>query len=231
MNTDTLDDEMRGIFDRADELLQDLAQEYQACAQVSKVSERVKNLFHEVLVKVRSALDFAMNRIYSKHSTLRGKAKIKRGRNVGFPIYEDKDKFDNKLESLGLSHLETDNPGLYGKLLKSQPFETGTQKLMNFRDLSNLGKHVKFARQDCKVQNAKKITATNGAFAIFSVGSGCFDKQGKPVGPAADSKVEEVELATFTLSHKSGRVWEPCFFCQEFCLSTRRYIESLLPLI
>jgi len=231
MNPDTLDDEMKGIFDRADELTQNLAQEYQACAQQTEVSERAKNLFHEVLIKLRSALDFAMNRIYCKYTTLQGKNKTKQEHSAGFPIFENRKDFAKKLKGLGLSHLETDNPDLYGKLLKPQPFETGTQKLIEFRNLSNLGKHVKLARQDCKVQNAKKITAPNGVVTISTGASGCFDKQGKPVDPGPDYKVEEINLATFSLSHQSKELWEPWFFCRELCLDTRRYIESLLLLI
>lgn len=231
MNTDTLDDEMKGIFDRADELTQNLAQEYQECAQARKVSERAKNLFHEVLVKVRSALEFAMNRIYNEHTTLKDEKKATTERYVGFPICEKEGKFNKKLKDIGLSHLATANPGLYEKLLKPQPFKTGKQTLLILRDLSNLGKHVKLARQDCKVQNAKKITRANGVVNIFTKGCCYFDKYGKPVEPAADSEVEEIKLATFSLSHRSGTLWEPYFLCQTFCLDTPRYIKSLLPLI
>ena len=74
-----MDLEMQGILDRADELTKDLVQEYGACVQRGEVSERAKNLFHEVTIKIRSALDFVMNRIFKEYTNL------KDGKNIILP--------------------------------------------------------------------------------------------------------------------------------------------------
>ncbi len=223
-----LDDEISGIFDRADELTRDLVQEYELCVQAAKVSERAKNIFHEVLVKLRSVLDFAMHRLYDKHTALQGKQKIKGERQAGFPICDNEVDFHMKLKKLGLSCLQVGKPSLYKKLRQPQPFTTGKRDMRLLRDWSNLGKHVKLAMQNCKHQAARKITAPNGTFAILSEGAGVFDKDGKPVNPEPDCKVQEIITAMFSVNNEVNM---PDVFCLYLCQSSRRYMESLLPLI
>ena len=82
MRDDSVDPEMQGILDRTAELMRDLANEYDACGQRGKVSERAKNLFHEVLVKIRSSLDFTMNRIFNSHTQFTGTKKARAERRV-----------------------------------------------------------------------------------------------------------------------------------------------------
>ena len=228
MKPANLDDEMRGIFDRADELTGELIREYEVCAQMGEVSERAKNLFHEVLIKIRSALDFAMRRIFDKHTTHQGKEKDKIGRQAGFPICDNKNEFCKKLKKLGLSHLEENNPDLYKKLLQAQPFKTGKREPRFLRELSNLGKHVELAAQHCNLQDAEKITRPNGTIAVFSKGSGFVDRDGKPVDPGPDCEIQNIICANFSVSNK---VSMPDILCRVLCQDTRRYVAGLLLLI
>ncbi len=46
-----MDTELESMLDRADELVVDLEGEYKKCLQLQNVTERAKNLTHEVLEK------------------------------------------------------------------------------------------------------------------------------------------------------------------------------------
>jgi len=51
-----LSSQVESMLDRADELLRELKDEYDGCLQAHSVTERAKNLTHEVLEKLRNAL-------------------------------------------------------------------------------------------------------------------------------------------------------------------------------
>lgn len=50
-----MDSELQGILDRADELTEEFRKEFERCIENMSVTERAKNLFHEVLIKTRAA--------------------------------------------------------------------------------------------------------------------------------------------------------------------------------
>jgi len=231
MNSSPMDDEMKGLLDRADELAAELAKEYHSCAQCGTVTERAKNLFHDMLVKFRSALDFAMFRIYAKHSQLEGHDKAEGERRAGFPICDQEKKFRDKLKSLGLLYLETANPALYKKLRQPQPFATNSRTLLIFRHLSNLGKHKMLAVQHCKRRPARRFTAPDGRVAIVT--EGVSFNHGKSLEPWPNCVVENVIWATFEAYEESGDAIfpKPDSLCVDLRLSMREYIQQLIALI
>jgi len=62
--------ELKSILDRADELLKDLEGEYTRCLHSHKVTERAKNITHEILEKLRNALDQTMRKAWENTSRL-----------------------------------------------------------------------------------------------------------------------------------------------------------------
>jgi len=225
-----MDPEMLGVFDRADELARDLVEEYGACAQTGQVSERAKNLFHEVLVKIRSALDIAMNRLFDKLTSVADSKRAKRKRGVSFPICESETKFDEALERWGLQHLQQVEPALYGKLRQPQPFSTKRQDLLWVRELSNLGKHVGLALQDCQRKGAKCLTMPNGAVVCFTEGVTFNAPDGTPIDPSQLGPVEHTTMASIEVRHGDIKVWEPAIMCRCYCQDFRSYVEELLRL-
>jgi hypothetical protein len=55
-----MDTQLASMLGRADELLMELEDEYNNCLKAQNITERAKNLTHEVLEKLRSALDHTM---------------------------------------------------------------------------------------------------------------------------------------------------------------------------
>lgn len=227
----TMDREMSGMFERAVELARDLLAEYDACAQAGQVSERAKNLFHEIMVKLRSALDITMNRLFVKSTSLAGSKRANAGRSVYFPICRDETEFNEKLRGWGLQHLQQIDPALYDKLRQSQPFASNRQDLLWLRDFSNQGKHVSLARQDCEVKPAKRVTMPNGAVLIFTDGVAFKRSDGTTIEQSQLGDVEDVTMANFEVSGRQSKMWDPGVKCLSYCQDCRRYIEKLLLLI
>ena len=218
---------MQGIFGRADEVTRDLISELETCAQKGEVSERAKNLFHEVLVKIRSSLDFAMHRIFDRHTSLASKENVK----VYFPIVVAADTFDDKLKRLGLSCLKDSRPELYQKILQAQPFSTKRRDLLWLRELSDRGKHVELAPWDCLRQKAKEVTRPDGFKVVFTEGVEFLGPDGSPVDPTSGCDVEDIIWATFNVYRSSGKITMPESMCRILCQDTRRYVGHLLDLI
>lgn len=235
-NSLPLDDEMKGILARADELARELDTEYKVSAGLGVVTERARNLFHEVLVKLRSSLDFVMCRIYNKHSSLQGVERAKGERRAGLPICDAEDVFNRKLKSLGLSHLAEGKSDLYAKLRQSQPFltkkaTTKNNSLVFIRELSNLGKHVRMAKQDVRLRPARRFTGPDGQVAIAT--EGVVFNDGKSDGPWSNCTIENVTWATFVAYTDSGEPIfpEPVFLCLELRLWVRSYVQEIVALI
>jgi len=223
---------MQGIFDRADELTQELIREYDACAQQGMVSERAKNLFHEVMVKIMSSLDFAMNRIFDKYTSHADEKKTRIGKNVYFTIFDDESEFKEKIDKYGLSPLAQSNPKLYAKLWQSQPFSTGRKDFLWLKELSNLGKHVRLARHECQLQEGKQVTLSDGSMHVY-VGKGTnrYDRNGNLVDPSTYGIVQDILWPNIEVYCKSGTITMPHLWCLSLCKVIRCYIEEVLPLI
>lgn len=222
---------MSGIFERADELARDLLEEYDACAQAGQVSERAKNLFHEIMVKLISALDITMNRLFDKSTSLTGRKRAKAGRSVYFPTCRDETKFNEKLRGWALQHLQQIDPALYDKLRQSQPFASNREDLLWLRDFSNQGKHVSLAGQTCELKPAKRVTKPNGAVVIFTDGVTFNRSDGTTIEQSQLGDVEDVTMAHFEASGRQSKMGDPGLKCLCYCQDCRRYIEKLLLLI
>jgi hypothetical protein len=203
----------------------------QASAKCAVVTERAKNLFHEVLIKLRSSLDFVMCRIYRMFSTLQGEKKAKGERQVVFPFCDKETEFRRKLKSVGLSCLETQNPALYALLRQSQPFRNKNRVWLAFREFSNLGKHVKLAKQVVKLRPAKRFTGPDGQVAIVTEGT--ISNHGKSDGPWPNCRGVDITWATIEVYMEDGEdVFPgPLLFCLDLRLSLRSYVQEILALL
>jgi hypothetical protein len=116
-------------------------------------------------------------------------------------------------------------------LRQPQPFLTKKETLLIFREFSNLGKHVKLAKQDVKLRPAKRFTGPDGQVSI-ATGGVIFNK-GKSVGPWPNCTVENVTWATFAAYKESGEAIfpDPDLLCLDLRLATRRYVQKILALI
>ena len=61
-----MDKELESMFARAEELLEELEEEYNNYLHTKKVSRRARNLTHEVLEKLKDALEHTLRKAWEK---------------------------------------------------------------------------------------------------------------------------------------------------------------------
>ena len=217
-----MDAELKGVLDRADELLADFVDELERTdAHSQGVTERAKNIFHEVLVKLRSALDMAMNRAWDRHAapSIPEADREKKQRKVYFPIHDKQLNLDSFLKDIGFApNLKQINRPLYDILMQAQPFKTGQtrqrQDLLILGELSNLGKHRGLSPQGGRTLKLWRATRKDGS---------CLFTSERP-DEVAGVNVERGEFHWFTVE---GYGIHPVVFCASLCQGIRPYLEEL----
>jgi hypothetical protein len=228
--------ELESILDRAEELLKDLETECESCLKSQCVSERAKNLTHEVLDKLRIALDHVMNRAWEKFVTPTLSEKDKKRARVYFPITDDLDSFHSTLGRGSMASLDKINPDLYRFLKKYQPFSSGENRWLTV--LANVvadGKHIRLTPQKrtetrrMKVSGRGKQVSWDPSSVKFGAGVSVL---GAPIDPSTQRIVptpdvsEEVEIwVSFILGDYGVNALG---FCREACPKARTLIEEMI---
>ena len=88
-----MDKGLESMFTRAKELLRELEEEYNSCLPDRTVTEKIKNLTHEVLEKLRNTLDPTMVKAWKKFiaPNLSEEEQKKALKRVFFPIRDNLD--------------------------------------------------------------------------------------------------------------------------------------------
>ena len=135
--------EVGSMLDRADELLRELEGEYKNCLKAQNVTERAKNLTHEVLEKLRNALDHTIRRAWDNYIEPNLSKRDKERAIVYFPIVSDLNSFRSMLGRGCMADLDKVHKKLYDFLLKKQPFPSGdNQWLKLLAEIAAEGKYV-----------------------------------------------------------------------------------------
>ncbi len=223
-----LDLELQGILDRADELTEDFRKELDHCIENMSVTERAKNFFHEVLIKLRSALDIAMSKVWRKYIPPPSQKKS----NIYFPICKEQQRFEKMMKKMGMQNLQTLNKGLYNLILKAQPFMTGKSDLSDFQSMANLGKHTGLVLQKLESKEAIKITGpketiihTKGVkFPRGQIMGVPVDPKTQRVIPSSEVKDEEIIWVNCSLD---GYDYNPLIFCLTLSQDIRRFLQEM----
>jgi len=142
--------EIEILFERAKELRQELMVEYEIGIKDDKdVSLRAMCLTHEVLERIRVALDHSMTKYWNKNilNNLSEKDKKKRKYHY-FPIRSNLNSFNNYLIKAKMEDLKLIDEPMYNFLLENQPFMKESNKwLYSLTELAGTGKHEEFVNQ------------------------------------------------------------------------------------
>lgn len=235
-----MDVALESLLDRSDELLKDLEKEYEKCLHSKEVSERAKNITHEVLEKLRNALDQTMRKAWDKYISPNISGKDRERALVYFPITGDLNSF-HSARGRGLwQNLEQLNKELYDFLLSRQPFSSGENQWLGLlTKVAGEGKHVRLAPQ--KRKESRRITVSKN-----DVGSVSWDQSsiryapgvsilGAPIDPKTQRTIptpgviEQVEIwVYFTFEGNNLNAFR---FCEDTCQKTRKLIEDMVKLI
>ena len=228
--------ELESILDRANELLRDLEDEYKSCLRAEKVTERAKNLTHEVLEKLRSALDHTMTRAWGKYIAPNLSDKDRERARVYFPITNDLNSFRSMLGRQGMADLDNVHKNLYDFLLKQQPFSSQENRWLNLlAKIAAEGKHITLTPQ--KREEARQITVSGPSGEVswdessVKFGTGV-NIMGAPVDPRTQRIVptpgvtEKVEVWVSFILEDYGV--NALGFCKEVYQKTRALVEEMI---
>lgn len=233
-----MDSELKSMLDRADELLDELKDEYESSASAQKVTGRAKNLTQEILEKLRHALDHTMSRAWEKFIAPNLSKEDRESARVYFPIGKNPHAIASILGQAKIRNLEKVNKSLYDFLLKKQPFSAKENRWLDLLSkIAGKGKHFRLTSQKSqkvihrKRYKPKGLTLISKDADIPKIILGIQDTS-KPVHPKTQTvlpapdfleKVEEWTIFVF-----NGYGVNAFAFCNEAYTKTRALIEEMI---
>ncbi len=235
-----MDPELESMLDRADELIRDLEAEYKNCLKAQNVSERAKNLTHEVLEKLKNVLDHTMRRAWRKYIAPNLLERDRERVLVYFPIASDLHSFRSILGRANKGNVDKVHKNPYSFLLKKQPFSSKeNQWLELLAKIAPEGKHVELIPQ--KRTETRRITVSGPGGGSVSwdqsavkFGAGV-SVVGAPIDPRTQRIVptpgvtEQVEIWVSFIFDSYGV--NALGFCKEACQKTRVLIKEMLDVL
>jgi hypothetical protein len=231
-----MDSELESMLDRADELLGDLEDEYQQCLNSQNITMRAHNLTHEVLEKLRHALDHAMGRAWGKYIAPNLLEKDRERAHVYFPITSNLEYFRSRLGEGRMGDLDKVHKNLYDFLLSKQPFSAGENRWLDIlTKIAGKGKHVQLIPQKRMETRRIKVSGRGGSVSWdpsavkFSNGVSILNA---PVDPRTQRIIpthgvtEQVEIWVSFIFEGYGV--NALGFCKEACQKTRALIEEMV---
>ncbi len=237
-----MDAELESMLDRADELIDDLKDEYQKCLNSQTVTMRAQNLTHEVLEKLRHTLDHAMWRAWEKHVSpnLSEKDRSRTRKQVYFPIANDLSSLQSRLGKGGMKDLDKVHKELYDFVLKKQPLSSKDNIWLDLlAKIVAPGKHTTLAPQKRIETRQIKVSRPNGSSVSWNPSMVKFGEGvsilNAPVNPTTQQIVptpevtEQLEIwVTFVLDDYGVNALG---LCKELSEKTRALIEEMVTII
>jgi hypothetical protein len=234
-----MDAELKSMLDRADELIDNLKDEYQKCLNSQTVTERAQNITHEVLEKLRHTLDHAMRRAWDKHVSPNLTEEDRNRARVYFPVVNDLQHFHSTLGRGYMSDLDKNYKSLYDFLLEKQPFSSNDNNWLELlAKIATEGKHIKLAPQ--KLIETRRIRVSgHGGEVSWDKSSVKFGKGvsilGAPIDPSTQrivpspDVIEKEEIwVTFVLDDYG---FNALALCKELSQKTRALVKEMVDII
>ena len=222
-------------LDRADELLNDLTNEYNRSLTEKHVSARAVDLTHEICEKLRGVLDRLARRYWEQHVLPEITAENRKASKVYFPIAKSQEAFDAILGQWQWKPVRSKHQRVYEYLLQLQPFQNTTQKWLKvLNDLAVQGKHIDLVPQKRFEDRRTTVTGPGGSSISWSSGvtfTGGISIMGAPIDPRTQRIVptpgHAERIETWVSFVISGHEVNALGFCQEACRETRHIAEEM----
>ena len=222
-----------GTLARADELLDELRQEYDTCLGDQVVSDRAIQLTHEVCERLRSILDRTANNCWRKviAPTL-DEAKRDRAL-VYFPIADTEQGFRSILGRWLYPRFRDDHQSLYEYLESLQSFRNGGDRWLSvLGEVTNKGKHIDLVPQKkVTVLGRTKVTGAGGGSVSWGPGV-TFGSGVSIMGAPVDPKTQRIVPTTGV--HETREYWVSFILgdygvnALDFCLKCRANVGEIV---
>lgn len=228
--------ELQSMLNRAKELLKELEDEYRASLLSRSVTDRARNLTHEVVERLRAVLDHTMRLAWEKFIAPSLTSKDRGRARVYYPITNDMNSFRSTLGRGCMADLEMTNAHLYDFLLKRQPFFSNeNQWLSHLSDIAGIGKHVQLIPQ--KRRDSKRITVEgHGGSVSWDPSSVRFEGGVSIVGAPVDPTTQRIvptpgvteKLEVWVSFILEGHGIDALGFCKEAYNNTNALVEEIV---
>jgi len=229
--------EIKSILDRADELLKDLEEEYKDCLQTHKITARAKNITHEVLEKLRSALDQTIMRAWGKYISPNLSDQQKKRARVYFPVAGDLNSFHSTLGRGSMTNLDKINKKFYDFLLNQQPFTSADNQWLDLLNkIAAEGKHIRLTPQKRIETNRVKVTSSSGGSVSWDPSCVKYGSEVKVLGAPIDPRTQRIvptprvteKLEIWVSFILEGYEVNALGFCKEACQKARVLTEEMV---
>jgi len=181
------------MLDRASELHEELEDEYKKCLQAQNVTERAKNLTHEVLEKLRNTLDHTMRIAWDKYVSPNLPEKDRNSARVYFPIVSHLQRFRSTLGRGSMKDLDKVQKNLYDFLLKKQPFSSEKNRWLDIlAKIAAKGKHVILTPQKRIETRRIKVSRPDGSSVSWDPSSVKFGAGVRTLGAPIDPRTQRI---------------------------------------
>ncbi|MCD4784102.1 MAG: hypothetical protein K8T10_09800 [Candidatus Eremiobacteraeota bacterium] len=226
--------EIAGMFDRAEELIRELEDEYTRCKKERDITEKLKNITHELIEKLRHILDHATRVAWEKYIAPKLNKEEKGKARVYFPITNKTEGFKSILGRAKMQNLEKVNKVFYDFLLKQQLFSSSKNKwLIQLANLAAEGKHVEFVPQRIKKHHLKTLTTPEGINIILETAGNAKISIGEIIigDPKGERSYDPSKLSARECSWESIVIKDYDIDVLDFCkgvyAKTRKLVEEM----
>lgn len=226
---------IKAALDRADELMVELEAEYRKALRDQAVSADTKQLCHDVIEKLRSALDRIARRYFEVHIAPNLTDEDRRAATIYFPIAADEQGFLSVMGRWRWKAVRGAHSDLENYLRSLQPYSHEANNwLHQLSLLANEGKHVDLAPQT-RVES-RQVTVSMPGSGSVTYGPGVkFGSGVRILGVPVDPKTQRVVQNT-TVTEKIT-VWVDFTFdrygisaiglCREAAKKTRQIVTEM----
>jgi hypothetical protein len=235
-----MDTQLASMLGRADELLMELEDEYNNCLKAQNITERAKNLTHEVLEKLRSALDHTMVIAWNKYIAPNLSEQDKSRARVYFPTVGNLNALRSTLGRGCMANLDKVHKNLYDFVLKQQPFSSGENQWLDLlAQIAAEGKHVRLTPQKRKENYRIKVSRPEGGSVSWDPSSVRFGHGVSVMGAPIDPMTQRIvptpgvtdQAETWVSFIFESYEINALGFCKDACQETRVLIKEMLSII
>jgi len=233
-----MDNYLESMFVRTEVWLGELEEEYNICLHSRTVSNKAKNLTHEILEKLKNTLDHTMSKFWIKYIAPNLSEEERKKVRPGFPIGKSFNALPSVLGKMNMLDLENTHKDFYNFLLEKQPFSSEENRWLELlKELSGKGKHFQLIPQK-RIERVQSIEVTRrgGGTVIWHPTSVKYGEGVEILGAPIDSETQRIRPTPGVTERIE--VWVSFEFedyginALEFCIEsmseTRQLVEEML---
>jgi len=234
-----MDTSIQSQFQRAEELLDELEREYKNALTTQEVTDRAKNITHEILLKIRSILDHVFYQYFKKRFAPNlSDEEVKKAR-IYFPIVNSDQSLKSTLERAKMNDLDRIDPKVYNFIKSIQPYRNSSYKWLELLNRYAVeGKHIRLTPQKKQTQERISVESVTGGRVVWDPKNVQFGPGVRIFGASVDPSTQNIIPIPGVESRRE--IWVSFNFegtninafglCKESLQKSRKLVEKFIKL-